>query len=425
MTHSLKETVHGIIEPARYRCVLIPRARRHHAQRIRRIRGRGKAKVCFLVASLPMWRFQSLFDLLAQDSRFELMLALHPFEVLAPAAKEKAMAELRDYCSARGIPCIDLLPEEHPGQALRERFDPDIIFYPQPYNRIMGKDLDGVFFQDRMIAYIPYATLTAKDSWAYKTLINNVAWRLFFPSESRKQDAAAVLYNGGKNIRVVGESISDLFREPVREHVWKAQDAPRKRVIWAPHYSIMAGGLLHRDSFTWLSRFMWEIAQRYQDRIQFAFKPHPRLLSALAAAPGWSQADAEAYFQQWAEGSNTQLVTGSYVDLFKESDAMIHDSSSFTVEYHFTQKPVLFTSTDLTGVLSLLNDFGQEAVLAHYLGETEQSIVSFIEDTVLGDHDPMKAARQAFYEKYLRPPGSGSVAENIYHEILQGLGFEE
>ena len=146
MTHSLKETVHGIIEPARYRCVLIPRARRHHAQRIRRIRGRGKAKVCFLVASLPMWRFQSLFDLLAQDSRFELMLALHPFEVLAPAAKEKAMAELRDYCSARGIPCIDLLPEEHPGQALRERFDPDIIFYPQPYIRIMGKDLDGVFF---------------------------------------------------------------------------------------------------------------------------------------------------------------------------------------------------------------------------------------------------------------------------------------
>jgi len=423
MAESINEKIHRILEPAYFKCVLIPRAKRHHNQRIRKIQHCRQAKVTFIVSSLPMWRFQDLYDLLMQDGRFVVNMALYPFGSVNPALKEGVMAEIRDYCTANQIPYIDLSQETHPGQKLREQLDPDILFYPQPYNHIYGNDLDGQFLQDRLICYIPYATLTAKDAWAYKCLVNDIAWRIFYPAESRKQDAAAVLFNKGENIRVVGESVADLFKGPVKTHMWKAQTSPKKRIIWAPHYSISAGGMLHRDSFTWLSKFMWETSQRYKDRIQFAFKPHPRLLSTLANTPGWNQEKAEVYFQKWAEGENTQLVTGSYVDLFKESDAMIHDSSSFTVEYHFTQKPVLFTSSDLPSVLALLNDFGKDAVLAHYQGNTEGSIVNFIEDTVLAGNDPMRPTRQAFYEKYLRPPGDTSVAQSIYNEILTGLGW--
>ena len=100
---------------------------------------------------------------------------------------------------------------------------------------------------------------------------------------------------------------------------------------------------------------------------------------------------------------------------------MIHDSSSFTVEYHFTGKPVLFTATDLTPVTSILNDFGKAAVYAHYQAKNTEGILAFLENVVLGGNDPMKEQRLAFYNQYLLPPGGKSVAENIYQEIVDSI----
>ena len=111
------------------------------------------------------------------------------------------------------------------------------------------------------------------------------------------------------------------------------------------------------------------------------------------------------------------------MDLFKTSDAMVHDSGSFSVEYHFTGKPVLFTTRDLDASLANQNELGREGIRAHYIGRDEQDIVSFIEDAVLGGRDPRKAVRTAFIDTYLRPAGNGSVAEIIYHDLLSGLGF--
>ena len=45
---------------------------------------------------------------------------------------------------------------------------------------------------------------------------------------------------------------------------------------------------------------------------------------------------------EWESLSNAQLETGKYVDLFMTSDAMIHDCGSFTIEYHYTLKPVMY-----------------------------------------------------------------------------------
>ena len=104
---------------------------------------------------------------------------------------------------------------------------------------------------------------------------------------------------------------------------------------------------------------------------------------------------------------------------------MIHDCGSFSVEYLFTRKPVLFTTQDLAAVTKNQNDIGREAVFSHYQGATKEDICSFVEDVVLGGSDPMKAQREAYYDKYLRPPGGRSVAENIYREILTGLKFTE
>lgn len=50
----------------------------------------------------------------------------------------------------------------------------------------------------------------------------------------------------------------------------------------------------------------------------------------------------DRYYSEWESLSNAQLETGKYVDLFMTSDAMIHDCGSFTIEYHYTLKPVMY-----------------------------------------------------------------------------------
>ena len=424
MTESFTNKFRRIIEPEHYKFFLIPRAKFRQFLHIRRIRKAGHIKVAFLLSSLPMWRLQKLFERFRSDSRFKITVALFPFSSFAEAQKKEAVAALRTYFINLGIEPLDLSHQIHPGKVLRRDIDPDIIFYQQPYNHLYWNDLDCPYFSKRLTCYIPYGMLLVRERWTDKNLLNETAWRLFYPSEERKRQAAKVLYNRGHNICVTGDPLVDLFRTPSSGNAWKAQASPKKKIIWAPHFSIQGEGLLNQDSFIWLYEVMLRLASKYQDRVQFSFKPHPRLLSILYELPEWGKERADAYYQTWNERENTQLDTGSYIDLFKESDAMIHDSFSFIAEYHLSGKPALFTTKKLPEVLNKMNAFGRDALNTHYIGDSESKIVEFIEHTVLEGIDPQKKEREAFYQKYLLPPNGGSASENIYNEIINGLGFK-
>lgn len=425
MSTSFTEVLHRILEPLYYKFMLVPRARRKQDLAIELIRKQGIAKIAFIVSSLPMWRFQPLYNCLNKDNSFQVSIVLYPFSSYDDNQKEESIRQLRLFFEDKRIPLLDLSKEPRPGEALRKAFDPDIVFFPQPYNHLFENDLDSNYFEDKLICYIPYAMLTSSEPWAYKNHLENIAWRLYFSSKERESEAKEVLFNGGKNIRIVGESMSDLFSEESTHSIWKEHPTRLKRVIWAPHFSINGNDFQHRASFIIFHQALLDIAHSYQGRIQFAFKPHPRLQTELYKHPEWGKTKTDEYFQRWATGENTQLVTGDYIDLFKDSDAMIHDCGSFSVEYHFTGNPVLFISENLNDVTNSLNDFGKEAILAHYQGSRKEDIIHFIDSVVLNGEDPMRSERERFRKKYLTPPSGQSVAYNIYRDLVSSLGFEK
>ena len=426
MTEPVENKIRRLTEPFYYKFFLIPRARIRQYLCIRRIRKVRHARVVFIASSLPMWRHQALLDRIQRDNRFAVTVAIYPFPTMTKDQKDHSIFSLKKFFFNSGVELIDLSRESLPGDTLRKKVNPDIIFYPQPYNHLFWNDLDNQFFGDKLICYIPYGMPLVKTSWIDKNLLSNTAWRLFYHSKKRKEQAQKILYNQGHNIRITGDPISDYFNAmaQLKNKTWKTQDHIKKRVIWAPHFSITAESQLHQNSFLWLFQSMVEIAEHYKEFIQFSFKPHPRLFSVLSELPDWGQVRADAYYKAWIAGENTQLDTGEYIDLFKESDAMIHDCSSFAAEYHFTGKPVLFTSKKIESVFSDLNDFGKEALKAHYISDSISGIIDFIENTVLGGVDPKKPERESFYRKHLCPPNGHSVSENIYNEILIGLGFD-
>ena len=168
---------------------------------------------------------------------------------------------------------------------------------------------------------------------------------------------------------------------------------------------------------------MQDLAISHKDTIQIAFKPHPRLLSALYDTPEWGKEKADAYYDWWASGENTQLETGQFYALFKYSDAMIHDCDSFMGDYLLTGKPVLFTSDNLEETEAQLDDFGKAALHSHYIGRDVQDILSFVENIEADGPDPKATDREQAYQKYLLPPNGVSAAENIYNDIVKSIRF--
>lgn len=398
---------------------------RAHLLRIKEIRQRGYANVLLIASALPMWRLQGVYELLKKDSRFKVHVLVHPFYRLPEEEKQKAVEDLKACFDASGVDYILCPTDDNELKALLERLDPDILFYPQNYYGLFRDSLEWKCFKDRLLCYNNYGLSTIAAEWNYNTDYNNVAWRYYHATSLHLQTAKVLTYNKAKNAIVVGEARADLFFAPVGEDPWKRinDGKTRKRVIFAPHFQIQSNSVLNRAAFLWLSDFMIEMAEQYKDTLQFAFKPHPFLKTALYSHPDWGKEKTDAYYEKWATMPNTQLETGTYIDLFKTSDAMIHNCGSFTGEYMFTGKPVLFTSKDWNEIYGSADDFGLKCLELHYKAGTTEEVKHFLDSVVLGDADNLSEERQQFMKDYLIPPHGKTAAENIYEDLVNSLGF--
>ena len=131
---------------------------------------------------------------------------------------------------------------------------------------------------------------------------------------------------------MTGATVYDKFLDKnyKPKNVWKRQEKIKKKVIWAPHHSIISNPDLEYSLFLEVCDIMPVLAKRYENKIQFCFKPHPFLIRKLYQL--WGKYKTDAYYQLWDSMPNTQYENGEYIDLFMTSDAMIHDCDSFRFE---------------------------------------------------------------------------------------------
>ena len=363
---------------------------RAHRAYVSTIQGRP-VRVVFMAMSVSMWRYQHLYELMANDERFIVSIVLSPAIDYHRDQQQKDLQRLRAYFDRCGIPYIDCQLDGEPYD-VKTKLDPDLVFYPQPYEHLLTPLHDCLHFYDRLVCYYPYAFWTSTGKWSYDFHFHNLAWRLYYSTPLHLEEARKVATNHGRNVRVVGYPNADDYLRGQYANVWKprADGQRRKRVVWAPHYSVMPEfGLPPRSNFLWMAELMLRLASEHADTLQLAFKPHPRLITVLYQHPDWGKERADDYYAQWQALPNTQLETGEFIDLFMTSDAMIHDSGSFAVEYHYARKPVMFVSKDMKSILDTQSDFGKKAYEMHYIGSNEVDIMRFIVDVVLGGNDPM------------------------------------
>ncbi|MCM1310362.1 MAG: CDP-glycerol glycerophosphotransferase family protein [Bacteroides sp.] len=367
-----------------------------------KIRARIAAKtepinVLFFVTSMSMWRYHELFFLMNASRQFRPLIV--PY--FTPKTDLSIMRSNRDaiaaYAAANSFPFRDGFDFTSLSYSDLKDFNPDIVIYSQPYD--WGYPDWGIrsFSRNSLFVYTAYGAVVAEGKHFRDTPLCRVASWIFVGSESEKEVFGNDLPVNREVITVVGSEIFQKINNPVCDP-WPKTG--RKRVIWAPHHSIDDHNSFASSFFEQLAAPMLEIAEKYRNEIDFAFKPHPLLRSRLYEK--WGKERTDAYYRRWSF-----IADGEYTDLFAHSDAIIHDCSSFVAEYLYTAKPALYVTDSETPGVAVGNKFGHECFSLHYHGHTPRQIEQFLTDTVLQGNDPLRPQRLAFREKLRLPDSPG------------------
>ena len=386
---------------------------------IRIISRRRPVRVLFYVNNLSMWKSDKLIMLLKDDSRFEPMVASMLYTKDSVARRQELDKEISSHFSSMGISYSCGFDFSKDRLFPVSRFKADIIFYPQPYyNKLKEVSCKS------LLSYIPYCFEMEKTTQAINSLYQNICWKYFVSTQFNKEAKSKSNYNHGVNLIVAGNPIADYFLDghTPKCNIWPIDNPDLKRIIWAPHHSILPDDWLDYSNFLDIADQMLDLAKRYSDRIQIVFKPHPMLKEKLYRLESWGPEKTDRYYNTWRTMPNCSFADGSFVDLFMTSDAMIHDCSSFTVEYLYVNKPVLFLTRKES--IGSFNEFADSCFRVHYHGASIQDIESFI-DNIINGVDPLLDKRTRFISDTLMPSGKSSTAENIYMELCKIFDYHE
>lgn len=416
---SAAKKIKRFIDKVRVRYLLCMQPRRY--ERIAaRLRKKEKINVGFYAIYPSIWKYDELYRLMEKSDRF------NPFIVICPAVhmgEEHMMTNLRasyEQFASKGYKVVSSYDEKTKTFLdVKKMLSLDVVFYTNPYNGLIHDKYYITNTTDALTCYVPY---NFGNSCDYKMFSNqplhNLVWKLYLETDEHKEYAVDHARNHGANVVVSGyPGIDPLIRKNVSSYPWKLSDPSLKRIIWAPHHTVNPAGTVHYSCFMMYADLMLELAVKYQDSIQIAFKPHPLLRVKLNDI--WGKERTDEYFRKWEELPNGIYTEGEYIDLFLTSDAMIHDSGSFLIEYLYTCRPVMRTSNgeDLT---RMLNPFALDCLKMYRQAESSEDIENFIIDVING-RDDLAQERQTFLEERLLPPNGRTASQNIFDDLLKSL----
>lgn len=409
------------IKKKRKEVKLLKKVTKLHKESLQKLNNKKQIKCVFFAIYDSTWKYDGVFKLMMKDNRFKPIVLVCPvvnygrqhmlqtMEKAYTCYRDKGYETIRSYDETSNI-YIDV----------RRDINPDIIFYTNPYKGLIDEKYYIDNFYDILTVYVSYNYGNSRDYNMFFNLpMHNLTWRNYAETSFHKSYAETYATNHGKNVVVTGypgiESFISSDYKP--KDVWIDKNHIKKRIIWAPHHSIEPVGIVYYSCFLKYMDFMLFMASKYQKSIELCFKPHPLLRSKLNIL--WGQEKTDAYYHQWETMPNTSVNEGEYIDLFLESDAMIHDSGSFLIEYLYTKKPVMRTMNDVDPK-TMYNDFALDALEVYYKAYNEQDIEQFIQNVIDGV-DPMKEARDKFYQERLLPPNGKLPSENIVNDIIDSI----
>jgi len=395
-----------------------------HSKALKRVRDKKVIKVVFFLIHESVWKHDGIYKMMEKNERFHPIIIVCPYITYGSTNMHREMIKTFNSFKNKRYNVIKTF-NESTGKWLdvKKEINPDIVFFTNPWDLTRPEYLIQNF-KKTLTCYIPYGF---KNSYLYQEHFNqpmhNLVWKFFLETDIHKKLSLKYSQNKSINTLVTGYPGMDklLQKDYNPVDVWKIKDRNIKRIIWAPHHTLPGmGATLDYSTFLKYYDFMLSLAVKYNDLIQIAFKPHPILRSKLSNDKVWGKEKTDEYYEKWAELPNGQIFEGEYIDLFLTSDGLIHDSSSFVIEYLYTNKPVMFLLNN-DSVYDRFNEIGERAIKTHYIGKCEEDIISFLKNVIIDKKDLMRDERNMFFNSVIKPPHNRTATENIFKYLKNKL----
>jgi hypothetical protein len=372
--------------------------------KVKKLRRKTVINVLFVLNELGAWKTETLYKELRNHPRFQPRLLLVPVK-----ETPDGITILKDYLEKKAYPYDEVIE----GKPFKTKFKSDIIFYQKPYDEVSKYSF--LYNLNTLFCYVLYCFRNRNYPEIKKYKFIKFIWQFYAENSRVIDESVPVFSTKARNMVNTGIPIMDdfLLDKSCFEDPWKKM-GNKKRFIYAPHHTITSEEVYEYATFLDFCDFMLEMAEKYKDQTQWAFKPHPVLKNKLYSL--WGKEKTDDYYRKWETLNNCQVALGDYMGLFKYSDAMIHDCGSFKLEYLYSNNPVMYLQKVET-VFDYSNWQTTEALNLHYKGKTKKDIEDFIINVINGV-DPLKDDRKIFVDNYLTPPNGKSACENIINAIL-------
>lgn len=304
---------------------------------LKKIKRKRKIKVVFMCSESSKWNYKFLYNKMAKNDLFYPEVILYPqLDILINKDTQAINIELESeykFFQEQGLNVkygyIDnkYIPVN--------KIKPDIVFYEQPHYIPEEYSIKNIS-RRALCMYTPYGyeNLDLRDN--YTNYFHKRLYTYFVENDYQVERYEMYSENNKKNCFVSGCLKMEAFNDFNKTEGVKNN---KLQIIYAPHHSIEQNGLRF-STFLETGQYILSMAKKYQYKIDWIFKPHPRLRYALVKNNFMTENEVDEYYKEWQE-IGILYDTGNYIDLFKKSDALITDSISFLAEYLPVNKPII------------------------------------------------------------------------------------
>lgn len=377
----------------------------------------GKIDVGFIVLFKSVFNMRPIFEKMLGSKQFNPYIIVVPYVLGTMKTQMDMYNDTLNSLTAdfgdRVIGGYDEVTDSY--YDLREKFP--ILFFHNPY----GCEVHALH---HITNFLDKNVLTLYSSYGFSALkfweevvkedFYNQVWKICVENEATLERMQEIQVIKGINGVVTGYVKMDKLANVI------PTERERKRILICPHHTVVGWSRLDISNFLRYAEFFTELPRIFPE-VDFVFRPHPLLIKNLLEHKIWTQKQIDAYFEKLLSNLNmTYDTSADYMQVFADSDAMIHDCGSFIAEYLYTAKPCMYMMKDKKTTYEGLVPFGQKCMEQYYHAFCEEDITRFIKEVVIDGNDPMKEQRERFAKNELMvnfPHAADSVINMIKKEL--------
>lgn len=393
------------------------KAKINYERVLRKIKKKDKIKVLFVCEENQKWGYQFVYELMSKNPKYEILPIL-VYPIITKERVDFTQKENIEFFKKLGIEAMDGYDYEKKVNVDIKSYSPDIVFYQQPWY-LQGNNHPVEVSKSALTIMIPYGYTTLNEKFWGSDAVKKVyssLWCFFSESSYHNEfykKAAGMRYKD--NLYATGTPKLDYYKKtinPCYEKLWKGSG---KRIIWAPHHSINNRGLA-MSNFQEYCYFMLDFAKSHTE-YSFLLKPHPALKSSCISAGFMSESEFDSYLKEWSLLSNASVYTqGNYFDIFKTSDLLVTDCSSFIAEYFPSKKPIILLDRKTRAPF---DKFGKKLENGLYKVENPKELCSMVKKILDLNNDYLVTTRNNILDSCFYLPEEGS--SKIIVEYLDGI----